>query len=96
MKKTLIMLAAAGFIFTSCGSSTFESDVRKMARYQCELQKLQAKEGDPKTDAEIEKLEKESKEYEDKMETKYKDMENDTKKQAEALKIMMDEMAKCK
>ncbi len=86
MKKLLFVPMAIAFIvaFSSCSSSSsFESDVRKMADYQCKLQKLMA------TATPDEKTEKE-------MEEKYKDKKNDKAMDEQADKIMDEVMEKCK
>ena len=100
MKKHWIPLAVFAMIFTfsSCSSSSsFEKDVKKMADYQCQKQKLQAKDpSDEKAKKDLEDLDKEMDEYRVKMEAKYKDKKNDKEMDAKAEKIMREEMQKCK
>lgn len=102
MKKTLIYLAVLGLLSgtSSCKSSSsgsFESDVRKMADYRCQAQKLSAKDpSDEKAKKELEDVTKEMQEFRDKMEKKYEDKKDDKEMNEKADKIMDEEMAKCK
>ncbi len=102
MKKKLIYLAIAGLLTgtISCSSKSggsFESDVRKMADYRCQVQKLSAKDpSDEKAKKELEDVTKEMQEFRDKMEKKYEDKKNDSVMNNKADKIMDEEMAKCK
>lgn len=100
MKKEFFSLAifAIVILLSSCSSkSSFESDVRKMANYRCEREKLMAKDQtDEKVKKEIESLEKEMGEYAEKMEKKYDDKKGDKAMDEQADKIMDEVMAKCK
>ena len=100
MKKYWISLAVLAITITSTScssSSSFEKDVRKMADYQCQKQKLKAKDpADEKAKMDLEALDKEMDEYRVKMEAKYKDKKNDKEMDAKAEKIMKEEMEKCK
>ncbi len=102
MRKLFLSMAVLAIVLgtSSCNSSSsssFESDVRKMASYSCKMQKLMAKDpSDEKAKKELEELEKEMKDYGEKMEEKYKDKKDDKKMEEEANKIMKEEMAKCK
>ena len=100
MKKNFFSLAiiAMVIVLTSCSSkSSFESDVRKMAKYQCEREKLRAKDqNDEKVKKEMEELKKEMNAFGDKMEEKYKDKKDDKAMNEQADKIMEAVMAKCK
>ena len=100
MKKIFFSLAivAMVIVLTSCSSkSSFESDVKKMANYQCEREKLRAKDQtDEKVKKEMKDLEKEMEEYAEKMEKKYDDKKDDKAMGEQAKKIMDEVMAKCK
>ena len=100
MKKNFILLAflAGIIVLSSCSSkSSFEGDVRKMANYQCQVKQLKAKgDTDEKAKAELEKVEKAMKEFDDKMEAKYKDKKPNEAQQEKAKKIMEEVEAKCK
>ena len=100
MKKNFIMLAilAGIIVLSSCSSkSSFEGDVRKMANYRCEKQKLEAKDqSDEKVKKEMKDLEKEMEEYAEKMGKKYDDKKDDKAMGEQAKKIMEEVMAKCK
>ncbi len=100
MKKNLFLSFAVALMLSlaSCGGGGgFEGDVRKMANFNCERQKLEAKDqADPKVQKEVADLEKEMDEYREKMEKKYGDKKDDEKMNAKAQKIMADVMAKCK
>jgi peptidoglycan hydrolase CwlO-like protein len=100
MKKNFFSLAivAMVIVLSSCSSkSSFESDVKKMANYQCEREKLRAKDQtDEKVKKEMEKLKKEMSAFGDKMEEKYKDKKDDKAMNEQADKIMEEVMAKCK
>ena len=99
MKKILVALfllvwMGAG---TSCSSSTFEKDVRKAAKYQCEKQKLLAADpSDDKAQKKLADLEKEIEAFSAKMEEKHKSKRGDKEWEAKGNKIMDEEMAKCK
>jgi hypothetical protein len=99
MKKYLILLPAfaLAMLLHSCSySSSFESDVRKMADYMCKAQQLSAKAPtDESAQKELDKLKKEMEEYSEKMEKKYKD-QKDEKKEEQADKILQEVMDKCK
>ena len=100
MKKNLRSLAVMALIIglSSCSSkSSFESDVRKMANYRCEKQKLEAKDqSDEKVKKDLEDLEKKIDVYSNEMEAKYKDKKDDKTMDEKANKIMDEVMAKCK
>jgi hypothetical protein len=100
MKKFILSMAILAFVAgtSSCGSSSsFESDVRKMANYRCKAQQLGAKDqSDEKVKKEMEDLKKEMEDYGSKMEKKYKDKKDDKSMNEKAEKIMEDVMAKCK
>jgi hypothetical protein len=98
MKKhhTLIAAVIAITSFSSCSSSSsFEGDVKKMARYRCEMQQLMGKE-DEASQKKLKDLQDEMEAYAEKMEKKYKDIENDQAMEDKGEKIMAEEMAKCK
>ena len=101
MRKNLFRLFVVAFAVSlvSCGGSSggFEGDVKKMARYRCDFQKLSAKDqSDEKVQKEMADLQKEMSEFADKMEEKYKDKKDDEAMEAKADKIMEEEMKKCK
>ena len=101
MKKIfLLSVAFGGLLLASCSSSlssSLEKDVRKMASYKCQLQKLRATENpDAKIAEQTEKLEKEMEEFRTTMQEKYKDKKDDKEMNETADKIMDEEMAKCK
>lgn len=100
MKKQLLsaILIGAVMFTTSCGSSSsFESDVRKMANYMCEIQKLEAKAATDEAAAKkLESIKKEMNEFDDKMDKKYDKKEPTDAQQEAAKKIMEEIMAKCK
>ncbi len=87
------------FILSSCSSSSsFESDVRKMARLTCEVQQLSVramKNGENVTDK-LEAKKKEAKEFGDMMKEKYKAQENNPEMNEQAQQIFEDEMKNCK
>jgi hypothetical protein len=98
MRKNLFSFLALAFVIslTSCGGGGggFEGDVRKMANYRCDLQKLMAQES-PDT-KKIEDLQKKMGEFADKMSKKYeKDKDNEAMEE-KAEKIMDEVMEKCK
>lgn len=98
MKKLMIPVVLSALIFISCSSSGFESDVRKMARYTCELQQLTAKAmtGDKDAEKELEEKSKEAEEFSKKMKDKYKGKESDQEMNDKAEKIFEEEMKNCK
>jgi TPP-dependent 2-oxoacid decarboxylase len=100
MRKNFFSLAVlAGIIvLSSCSSkSSFESDVRKMANYRCEKEKLRAKDqSDEKVKKDLEDLEKKMDAYGNEMEVKYKDKKDDKALNEKADKIMEEVMSKCK
>lgn len=100
MRKNLFSFLVLAFVVSlaSCGGGGgFESDVRKSARYDCQEQKLEEKaETDEKAQKELEDLRKEKEAFEEKMRDKYKDKKDDPKMAERAMKIMQEEMAKCK
>ncbi|HEY6064183.1 MAG TPA: hypothetical protein VIV35_11270 [Chitinophagaceae bacterium] len=93
-----LVVSAAIVVISSCSSkSSFESDVRKMANYRCEREKLRAKDQtDEKVKKQLEDLEKEMDAYGNKMEVKYKDKKDDKVLNEKADKIMEEVMSKCK
>ncbi len=99
-KEFFINSCAAVIISLSAcksSSSSFEGDVRKMADYLCQIQKLGAKDpADENAKKEIEAIQKEMTEYSNKMETKYKDKKGDKAMEDKAEAIMKEVMAKCK
>ncbi|MGH2554036.1 MAG: hypothetical protein ACRDEB_09980 [Chitinophagaceae bacterium] len=99
MKKNFLSIAALAvvIIMSSCGSSSFEKDVRKMANMRCEARQLAAKDqSDEKVKKEMEELEKEMDAYGDKMRKKYEDKKDDKVMNEKAEKIMSEVMGKCK
>ncbi|MDF2382779.1 hypothetical protein JMG10_14955 [Nostoc ellipsosporum NOK] len=100
MKKATFAFAAGLLLLsvTSCSSSSsFESDVRKMAGLMCRAQKVAVKAAtDESAKKELESIEKEAEEFGKKMEEKYKDKKEDKEMNAKAEKIISEEMAKCK
>lgn len=100
MRKNFFSLAvlAVIIVLSSCSSkSSFDGDVRKMANYRCEKQKLEAKDqSDEKVKKELEDLEKEIDAYGEKMKKKYEDKKDDKAMNEKADKIMDEVMAKCK
>lgn len=100
MRKKFFSLAVVAVIIalSSCSSkSSFEGDVRKMANYRCEKQKLQAKDpSDEKVKKDLEDLEKKMDAYGNEMKEKYKGKEDDKAMNEKADKIMEEVMAKCK
>src|SRR5262245_18872345 len=97
-KKFILPTLFSMFIFFSCSSKTsFEQDVRKMAGYRCEMQKLMAMDPDDKTAQEKAKeLRKKMEDYSEKMAEKYKDKLDDKDMDKEADKIMEEVMKNCK
>ena len=67
-----------------------------MAKYQCEMQQLRAKDpNDEKAQKRLTELQKELEDYSEEMKIKHKDKENDTVWSAKGDKIMEEEMKKC-
>ena len=100
MRKNMFKLFAIAVVISlaSCGGkSGFDGDVRKMAKYRCDMQKLMAKDqADPKVEKELADIQKEMSEFGDKMEKKYADKKGDKAMEEKADKIMKEEMDKCK
>ena len=101
MKKNFLSIAVLAIVISlsSCGSSSssFESDVRKMAEYQCKAQKLAATAAtDEKAKKELEDLGKEIEKYGAEMEKKYEAKKEDKEMEAKAITIMKEVMDKCK
>jgi predicted transcriptional regulator len=101
MKKNFLSIAILAIVISlsSCGSSSssFDSDVRKMADYQCKAQKLAAKDPtDEKVKKEMEELQKEMEAYGEKMRKKYEDKKDDKEMEAKAEAILKEVMEKCK
>lgn len=101
MKKTFLSAAAIALFFamTACGGggSSLEKDVRKMADYRCQIQKLMAKDPtDEKAKKELEDLTKEMEEFGEKMSKKYESKKDDKEMEAKAEAIMKEVMDKCK
>lgn len=97
--RCVLAFLITGFVgLTACSSkSSFESDVRKMARLQCEINQIMK--GDPsKEDVEkrLDDVQKKVKAFSEEMKEKYKDKANDQVLKARGEKIMEEEMAKCK
>ncbi len=102
MKKNFLSLTLAIIVIgmASCkssSSSSFESDVKKMADYRCKAQQLKAKDpADEKAKKELEEVTKEMDSYREKMSKKYEAQKDDKTMNDNAEKIMAAEMAKCK
>ncbi|NOT52150.1 MAG: hypothetical protein HOP10_12830 [Chitinophagaceae bacterium] len=101
MRKNLFSFFALALVISlaSCGGKGggFEGDVRKMANYRCELQKLMAMDqADEKTQKKVADLQKEMGEFADKMGKKYEDKKDDKAMEEKAEKIMDEVMEKCK
>lgn len=96
--RKILMITTLCFIMVSCKSkSSFESDVKKMAKYRCQEMQLKAKDQtDPKVAKDLENLEKDMDAYRKEMAEKYKGHEKDDSMNNKANKIMDEEMAKCK
>jgi hypothetical protein len=98
MKKFSLSIAVLAVVasMASCGSSSsYSSDVKKMAEYMCKMQKLKAA-SDEKSVKELADVKKEMDEFDTKMAAKYKDMKKDSASMASAEKIMKEVMEKCK
>jgi len=91
-------MIAIAICFTACkSSSSFESDVRKMAEYRCEMQQLMAKDpGDEAAKKKLEELQTKMKAYADEMGKKYEDKKDDKEMETKADAIMKEVMDKCK
>ena len=101
MRKNVFQLFVIVFAISlaSCGgkSGGFEGDVRKMARYRCDFEKLMKKDqADEKVQKEMADLQKEMTDFANKMEVKHKDKKDDEAMEEKADKIMEEEMKKCK
>lgn len=100
MKKKFLSITILAIVvsLSSCGSSSsFDSDVRKMANYQCKAKQLAAKDlSDEKVKKELEDLNKEMEVYGEKMRDKYKDKKDDKEMEAKAEAIFKEVMDKCK
>lgn len=101
MRKKLFRLFVIACVISlaSCGgkSNGFEADVKKMARYRCDFEKLMAKDqADEKVQKEMADLQKEMTDFANKMEVKHKDKKDDKAMEEKADKIMEEEMKKCK
>ncbi|HEV7782724.1 MAG TPA: hypothetical protein VGO58_15725 [Chitinophagaceae bacterium] len=100
MKKYFLSMAILAVVagVSSCGSkSSFESDVKKMANYRCDMQKLMAKDpSDEKVKKDLEGLRKEMEDYGEKMSKKYESKKGDKEMDEKADKIMDEVMEKCK
>jgi predicted transcriptional regulator len=99
MKKNFLSIAVLAVVIglSSCGSSSFESDVRKMANMECKMQQLAAKDqSDEKVKKEMEDLKKEGDAFNDKMKEKYKKDKDDKAMEEKAKNIMEEVMKNCK
>ncbi len=98
MKKVFLPVVVILVLLTaSCKSSSFESDVRKMANYRCSLQKLMDKDqSDEKVKKEMEELEKEMMAFSAKMAKKWERKKNDKEYEKKADDIMDEVMEQCK
>ena len=101
MKMNFLSIAMLAVVISlsSCKSSTssFDGDVRKMAEYLCQIQKLEAKDpADESAKKEREVIQKDMMEFSNKMEVKYKDKKGDKVMEEKADAIMKEVMAKCK
>ncbi len=100
MKKNFISLIVLAFVvsFSSCkSSSSFDSDVKKMADYRCQMQQLMAKDpSDEKAKKELEDISVKMEAYADEMSKKYEKMKDDKEMEAKADAILKEVMDKCK
>ena len=100
MKKNFLSLIVLAFVisFSSCkSSSSFDSDVRKMADYRCQMKQLMAKDpSDEKARKELQELSVKMEAYGDEMSKKYEKMKDDKDMEAKADAIMKEVMDKCK
>lgn len=99
MKKTLYLFCLIAFItVSSCSSSSFEKDGRRVAKLMCKESKLEEKvrNGDESAKAELEKVRTERDKLKEELSEKYKDDRGDEEKLKRASEIIMEEMAKCK
>jgi predicted transcriptional regulator len=94
--KFLIYPAAFLVTMLACSRSSFESDVKKMAKYRCEMRKLLDMDlNDEKVQEKMSELRKKMEDFSEKMQVKYKDKLEDKEMEQEADRIMEKEMAKC-
>ncbi len=101
MKKFIpfFLVLIITMVFFSCKStSSYEKDVRKMAKLACERQRLNklVMNGDSLAWNELVEIEKEGEAFVKEMEEKYKQFESDKSMDEKAEKIFKEEMAKCK
>ena len=100
MKKNFISLIVLAFVvsFSSCkSSSSFDSDVKKMADYRCQMQQLMAKDpSDKEAKKELEDISVKMEAYADEMSKKYEKMKDDKEMEAKADAILKEVMDKCK
>lgn len=101
MKKNFLTFIVLAFClsFTSCKSSSgsFESDVKKMANYRCQMEQLMKKDmTDEKVKKELDDMTKEMTAFADDMSKKYEKMKDDKDMEAKADAIMKEVMEKCK
>ena len=95
--KIVAAIVMAMGLLQSCSSDSLESDAKKVAHYQCEMQKLYGKD-DEKSKTEMEKLQKDMEAFTAKLEKKYGDKKGAEKDSmdARAERIINAEMEKCK
>ena len=99
MKKNFLSLIVLAFVisFSSCKSSSFDSDVRKMADYRCQMKQLMAKDpSDEKAKKELQELSVKMEAFGDEMSKKYEKMKDDKDMDAKADAILKEVMDKCK
>ena len=96
MKKNFLSLIVLVFVisFSSCkSSSSFDSDVRKMADYRCQMKQLMAKDpSDEKAKKELQELSVKMEAFGDEMSKMKDDKDMDAKADA----ILKEVMDKCK
>jgi Skp family chaperone for outer membrane proteins len=97
MKKNIFyLLAFVAMLGISACSSSYESDIRKMANYRCQVKKLMAKDpSDEKAKKELEKTQKDMDDFRDKITEKYKGKQDDKSMTEKADAIMDEVMSKC-